>query len=393
MLRVFALALVLLLLAVTGTQTVAQDAWQTVNSKEGEFTVEMPVKPTINKTRSRKEAGGEVKTILVGCVTEGGAYFAYKVNLPTAIVKGTEDAELDAERDSMAKEWKGKVLAERKIRAGDKIGRDFTIRGIPEKGEGTLTIRIREYLSGNAVYIVAVVSLPNRELPEDTGRFLGSLVIGKVRAQGTPGVEPKGVEMPGWGVAIDPDKDCEIKEQMKNLLITVPGTRHDLVGTAGRMNAPRVMREVEGDFVVTVKIVGEFRPGGKSTNPKGIPFNGAGILVWSDTDNFIRLERAAVNRNGKINTYVSFEEFEGGTKGASHSEAMQGGDCWVRMERKGSRIHGSISFDGKTWKDLKPIQTVWPAKLKVGLVSVNSSSLPFSTSFENFELKAQPRRD
>ena len=193
--------------------------------------------------------------------------------------------------------------------------------------------------------------------------------------------------MPGWGVVIDPDKDCEITDQMNKLRITVPGTRHDLVGATGRMNAPRVMREVDGDFVITVKVVGAFRPGGKSTNPKGVPFNGAGIVVWSDADNFIRLERAAVARGAKLSTYVSFEEFEGGTNGASHSQVMKGGDCWVRMERKGSRIHGSISFDGKTWKELRPIQTVWPTNLKIGLIAVNSSSLPFSVTFEEFDLK------
>jgi regulation of enolase protein 1 (concanavalin A-like superfamily) len=383
--RVFGLAL-LVASALASAPASAQVAWQTISSKEGQFTVELPTKPTINQTRSRK-GDGNVKTILLGCKTDAGVYLAYKVVMPTSIVKGTEDAELDAERDGMAKEWKGKVIAERKIKAGDKVGRDFTIQGKPEKGEGTLTIRIREYLSGNSVYLVAVVSAPNRELPEDTGRFLGSLAIGpgKVRAQGTPGVEPKGAEMPGWGLAIDPDKDCEIKEENKNLLMTVPATLHALGD--GINNSPRVVREVEGDFVVTVKVVGEFRPGGKSTSPKSVPFNGAGIFVFSDSDNFIRLERAAVNRGGRISTYVNFEEFEGGTRGASHNEVMKGGDCWVRMERKGSRLQCGISFDGKAWKDLKPIQTVWPAKLKVGLLAVSSSGLPFSVAFEEFELK------
>jgi regulation of enolase protein 1 (concanavalin A-like superfamily) len=384
--RVLVLAWVVALAAMSAPAS-AQVAWETVASKEGQFTVEMPGKPTINQTRTRKEGGGNVKTVLLGCKTVAGVYIAYKIIMPTAIVKGTEDAELDAERDAIAKEWKGKVTGERKIRAGDKVGRDFTIQGKPDKGEGTLTIRVREYLYGNSVLLIAVISAPNRELPDDTGRFLGSLTLGaaKERAQGTPGVEAKGVELPGWGVAIDPDKDCEIKEQNKNLLITVPASLHDL--GQGIKNSPRVMREVEGDFVVTVKVVGEFRPGGKSTSPKNVPYNGAGILVWSDADNFIRLERAAVARGPNLNTYVGFEEFEGGANGASHSEVMKGGDCWVRMERKGSRIHGSISFDGKTWKELKPIQTVWPAKLKVGVLAVSSSGLPFSVTFEEYDLK------
>jgi regulation of enolase protein 1 (concanavalin A-like superfamily) len=392
MVRGFALSLVAVL-AFTQTHARAQVNWETFTSKEGQFTVELPGKPTINQSRVRKGADGNVKTVLVGYKGEAGIYLAYKVILPTKIVKGTEEAELDAERDALAKDWNGKVLAERKIRAGDKIGRDFTVRGKPEKEEGTLTIRVREYLAGNSVFLIGVISAPNRELPDDAGRFLGSLALGeaKVRAQGTPTVEPKGVELPGWGEAIDPDKDCQITDDKGSLRLSVPGTRHDLVGTIGRMNAPRVMREVEGDFVVTVKVAGDFRAGGKSTNPKGVPFNGAGILVWSDVDNFIRLERAAVTRGGKIKTSVSFEEFEGGTNGASHSEAMMGGDCWVRMERKGSRIHGSISFDGKTWKELNPIQTVWPDKLKIGLVAVNSSSLPFSVTFEQFELKGKTK--
>jgi regulation of enolase protein 1 (concanavalin A-like superfamily) len=371
----------------------AQDAWKTVTSKEGLFTVEMPAKPTINQARERKGPDGKVKTILLGCKTEAGVYLTYKVILPTSIVKGTENAELDAERDAMAKEWKGKVIAEKRIRAGDKIGRDFTIRGKPDKGEGTLTIRVREYLDGNSVFLIAVISAPNRELPDDTGRFLGSLALGeaKVRAQGTPGVEQKGVVIPGWGMAFDPLKDCEFTGEKNRLLVNVTGSRHQSPAPQQILNAPRVMHEVDGDFVITVKVVGEFRPGGKSTNPKSVPFNGAGIIVFSDADNFIRVERAAVNRNGKINTYVNFEEFEGGIRGATHNEVMKGGDCWVRMERKGSRLQSGISFNGTTWKNLTPIQTVWPTNLKIGLIAVSSSGLPFSVAFEEFELKGKTK--
>jgi regulation of enolase protein 1 (concanavalin A-like superfamily) len=391
MLRVFALALVVP--ALLQAPVSAQEAWQTVTSKEGQFTVEMPGKPTINQNKIRKGVGGNVKTIMLGCIGDGGAYFALKVVMPTSIVKGTEDAELDAERDGLAKEWNGKVIGERKIRAGDKVGRDFTVRGVPKKELGTVTIRVREYLAGDSVYIVAVMSRPNRELPDDSGRYLGSLALGeaKVRAQGTPAPEPKGVEMPGWGLKIDPDNDCEITDLKKSLRFNVPAKRHDLTPDFSMVNAPRVMREVEGDFVVTVKVVGEFRPGGRSTNPRGVPYNGAGILVWSDPANFIRFERAAVARPGKIHTYVNFGEYDGGTAAANHNEAMMGGDCWMRIERKGSRIHGSVSFDGTTWKELKPIQTVWPATLKVGVTAVSSSGLPFAVTFEEFDLKGKTK--
>jgi regulation of enolase protein 1 (concanavalin A-like superfamily) len=375
-------------LALTWAQASAQDAWETVRSKLGEFTIELPTKPDINQSRVRDGVGGKVRTVLFGCKIDAGTYIAYKVILPTAIVKGTENAELDAERDGLAKEWNGKVIAERQISAGDNVGRDFTVRGKPEKDEGVLTVRVRAYLSDKSVYLMAVVSPPDKELPDDSGRFLGSLVIGTKRAEGSPAPEPKGVPMPPWGEAIDPQKDSEIAGDKDRVNIKILGTRK---GPQAILDTPRVMREVEGDFVITVKVVGEFKAGGESVNPKVVPFNGAGILVWSDPDNYIRLERAAVSRKGKINTYVNFEEFEGGARNASHNEKMEGGDCWVRMERKGSRIHGGISFDGTTWKDLKPIQTVWPAKLKVGVSATSSSNQPFSAAFEEFQFKGKAK--
>lgn len=388
MVRSFAFALVVTL-AGMGQIAWAQDAWETFSSKEGQFTVDLPGKPTINKTRA---ARGRIKTIMLGCKTEAGLYLCYKVILPTKIVKGTEENELDAERNDFAKEFKGKIVAERKIRAGEKIGRDFTVKGKDDDG-ADLNLRVREYLYDNCVFIIAVVSRPRRELPEDAGRFLGSLALGKgkERAQGTPTPDPKGVEIPGWGVAIDPYKDGEFvpEGEGKRLTVKLTGSEHQKPVPKQLLYIPRVVREVEGDFVITVKIVGEFKPGGKSTHPKNLPFNGAGILIWSDPENMIRIERAAVRRGPRISTYVNFEEFEGGSVAASHNEVMKGGDCWVRAERQGSRIQASISFDGKTWKNLKAIQTVYPEKLKIGLATSSSSGIPFTVTFEEFEVKGK----
>lgn len=395
MLRVMALALsVVLVGALAPIQAQPGDNdWQKVDSKEGGFTIEFPGKPTINKSRTLKGVGGDVKFTIIGCGGVGGIYMAYKVEEPTAVVKGTEDTELDAKRDFFAKEFNGKVLAERKIRGQKTVGRDFTIRGVPEPGEGTVTIRMRAYLSGNSVYVVSVMSLPNRELPEDTGRFLGSLMIGGTRAEGTTLPDQNGTNLPGWGLAIDPQKDCEFTPAKDKLTMAIKSSKHQMAAERQNLNSPRVMREVEGDFTVTVKVNGDFRPGGRSTNSKSAPWHGAGIIVWSDADNYIRLERSAVNRNGKIFPYVNFEEFEGGAHGVTNNETMKGGDCWLRMERKGSRIHGSISFDGTTWKDLKPIQIVWPTKLKIGLQATTTSSLlPWTVTFENYELKTKNRK-
>jgi regulation of enolase protein 1 (concanavalin A-like superfamily) len=319
---------------------------------------------------------------------------ALRIAYPTAVVPGAEEQALDSERDWLAKEWKGRVIGEKKVRAEGKIGRDFTIQGKPVGEDGVLTIRVREYLVGKVIFMVLVVSEPDAELPEDAGRFLGSLALGeaKVRASGTVEPEPLGRELKGWGLAIDADKDCEFVPEQKSLSIKVPGTYHDLNPDSGKLNSPRVMRAVEGDFVVTVKVSGDFKPGGKATKTNGLPYNGAGLIIWSDSDNFIRLERGAILRNGKVNTIVAFEEREGGYRGAVHNELFAGGTCYLRLERKDSRIFGAISTDGSKWKQVKPIDTVWPAKLKIGLSAINSNNEPFMVKFEEFDLKTKDNK-
>jgi S1-C subfamily serine protease/regulation of enolase protein 1 (concanavalin A-like superfamily) len=366
-------------------------SWEVVHSKEGQFSVEMPVKPNFSSARTRQGPGGTVRAAMVGCRTTGGSYFAIRVDLPRAVRPGAEDLYLDDERNEMARDFNGKVIREKKVRAEGRPGRDFTIRGRPRGIPGTLTIRVREYLVGRTIFVVGVISTPNRELPDDAGRFLGSLALGdaRARAAGTPEPEPTGRKLAGWGLAIDPDKDCTFSPTARTLGIKVPGTIHDLNPDSRVINAPRVMREVEGDFAVTVKVTGDFRPGGRSTNPRGVPYNGAGLLVWSDSDNFIRLERAAMLRAGRVLTYVAFEEREGGYRGAVHNEVFQAGTCYLRLERKGSRILGAISSDGDRWKQLQPIDTIWPLRLKVGLTAINSSTETFSTTFEEFTLRAK----
>jgi regulation of enolase protein 1 (concanavalin A-like superfamily) len=209
------------------------------------------------------------------------------------------------------------------------------------------------------------------------------------RTSELPAREPTGRKLDGWGLAIDTGKDCEFAPQEKTLAIRVPGSWHDLNPDSGKLNAPRVVREVEGDFLIKVKVEGEFKPGGKSTNPRSVPYNGAGIIIWSDSDNFIRLERGSLLRNKKIGATVAFEEREGGYRGAVHNITSQQGPVYLRLERKGSRIFGAVSFDDSTWRALKPIDTVWPAKLKVGLSAINSSSQPFAVQFTDYSLESK----
>jgi len=365
------------------------NGWITFTSKEGGFTVDLPTNPTVTRSFSHQSPRGVVKIFLVGCESAGAAYLAFRLDVPAAVPRGSEEQLLDAERDFFAEMWKGRVVSEKKVRAQGRPGRDFTVRGRPNRG-GESTIRARLYHAGQSLFAVAVISIANGELPEDAGRFLGSLALGPAmsRASGTPEPEPTGTEIGGWGLAIDPDRDCRFIPGDRSIAFQVPGTLHDLFFDGGPTNSPRVMRDVVGDFVVTVRVVGEFRPTGPSTNPRTTPYNGAGIFLWSDSDNNIRFERYAFLRGNRYATAIAFQEREGGYAGAEHNENFPGGDCYLRLERRGSRILGSVSFDGQAWKPLKPIDTIWPLQLKVGLAAITTSSSPFSVEFEDFDLRS-----
>ena len=99
------------------------------------------------------------------------------------------------------------------------------------------------------------------------------------------------------------------------------------------------------------------------------------------------LERANLLRNGQNRPHVAFIECEGGYGGANHSENVGDGPVWLRMERKGSRILAAISSDGRSWKSLRPIDTLWPERLKVGLSVVSTSSSPFQVQFEEYDFR------
>src|SRR5947209_3435980 len=88
------------------TAVTAQANWETVTSKEGGFSVEMPAKPSLNNSSTRREKGGVTKILQIGCETDAGVYIAQKIEFPTAVVKGAENEQLDAERDAFAAEWR-----------------------------------------------------------------------------------------------------------------------------------------------------------------------------------------------------------------------------------------------------------------------------------------------
>ena len=193
----------------------------------------------------------------------------------------------------------------------------------------------------------------------------------------------------GWGVAVDPDRDCRIGLEGEKLTITVPSKRHDLSIEVGDVNAPRVLQEIKGDFIAQLKISGNVGHTGNRTSEHYLAYHGAGLLLWQDERTYIRLERASVvqdetrtvhyanfglRQNGKL---VDVERT--GIRIADH-------DAYLRLERRGDRVFGSVSSDGVRWQSFDPYFVNLHAELKLGVVAINTSTEPFKAEFDEFEV-------
>ena len=111
-----------------------------------------------------------------------------------------------------------------------------------------------------------------------------------------PGQRP----LDGWGKAVDPEGDCRFENLRGRLIITVPGSKkpHDLSPEMGNTTAPRMVKPVPGDFVIQVRVDGEFEPGDESTQAGRTGYTGAGLVVFADEKNFVRIERATLHAVG-----------------------------------------------------------------------------------------------
>lgn len=69
----------------------------------------------------------------------------------------------------------------------------------------------------------------------------------------------------GWGTPVNPDRDCKIRHLGGGLTIEMPGTEHDYDPIRKRFNAPRLLRDIEGDFEIRVRVSINRRPSSESS--------------------------------------------------------------------------------------------------------------------------------
>jgi regulation of enolase protein 1 (concanavalin A-like superfamily) len=201
-------------------------------------------------------------------------------------------------------------------------------------------------------------------------------------AQGRPN-QPLG----GWGDLTDPKGDCRASLDGGRLTIGVPGTHHNLCAEVGEMEAPRVLRKIDGDFMVQAKVSGNVAHSGKSTSVMGLAYHGAGLVLWLDEKTYLRLERAAVVRpEGEVIHYANFELRRDSEVVSSVGIRIPDQDTYLRLERRGERIYAMVGTDGNHWTSFEPIAVTLPKDLKLGFAAINTSTDPLKAVFSDLEV-------
>lgn len=175
----------------------------------------------------------------------------------------------------------------------------------------------------------------------------------------------------GWAW-IDPlgDSSYSLTTNPGYLRLFTPDGGHDLY-PAANLNAPRLVQSISGDFVVTTKV---------TINPQ-YNYQGAGLLIWGDANNFVRLERTLV---AGIDMWHNIGGVYDGLEIPFSNQTV-----YLRFQRSTNNITGSYSSDGLNWNVVSTVNFSSADTLQVGISLLNQwQDNPISADFDFFELNS-----
>jgi regulation of enolase protein 1 (concanavalin A-like superfamily) len=218
-------------------------------------------------------------------------------------------------------------------------------------------------------------------------RILPAVLISIVLAARSTFAGDKTSSFPGWGTVANPDCDCSFRTGTARLIVSVPGGNHDLDARPEyKVNGPRVLQEIEGDFTVEVRVAGTITADKDMEAPgRNIAFRAGALMVWLDDKNFLRLDRAGMIKDGKPIAFAYFHDYKDGKLVREQGPPLNDDVMQLRIERKGNRFIASAE-QGKVTKKMPVVTWKTPAKLHVGVGAVNVSRQDLHAVFEDLKI-------
>jgi regulation of enolase protein 1 (concanavalin A-like superfamily) len=229
------------------------------------------------------------------------------------------------------------------------------------------------------------------------GAFFGlicfSLAVCPV--SGVPAPSPPIPWSTGWDQPVNPLGDCVFERKGEDLSIFVPGTDHMFNLNDGPLTAPRLLRKVQGDFIVYVRVGGKFSPSGCTG------YHSAGLLL-TDGQLSLKVQRVVVPEcvcrpdNIPIPPLCVDISVKDGYRWKFFSdEPRLGKPCHLRLERHGLRVRVDVSENGKDWTRLTaPFDWLdnlrFRPPLKIGVVAEATAPGQFKPCFDHLHLTRLP---
>jgi hypothetical protein len=189
-----------------------------------------------------------------------------------------------------------------------------------------------------------------------------------------------------WAKPVDPVGACCFDRKRNGLTITIPAKDHILDAAGGGMNAPRLLRTVRGDFVVQVRVAGDFRLSDQGR------LRSAGLcLTWGKK--YVTIHRMAVNPLSSVGHEAGADrlcickEVDPGEgicrmyKGPSSAKPT-----YLRLARHGMTLRFTFSEDGKKWEHLRDLRIELTREVKVGVFAETLGPEVFQPKFDRFKL-------
>ncbi len=202
-----------------------------------------------------------------------------------------------------------------------------------------------------------------------------------------------------WGTFSNPEGDSDVQVDGQRIVIRVPPGHRDLAVETAPVLAPRLLRQVTGDFDADVGVEALPEPG----PPLGQrSFRGAGILLWQDERTYVRLESAtyrvrpsatpyaALQLAGEIR-YALLEARKDGKVAGRYSPAdvrLGEGPVELRLQRRGRTLLGLVRQAGGEWRQVGKLDLDLAPSLEIGLAAVNIARSDLRIGFDGFRVAA-----
>ncbi|HEV3143576.1 MAG TPA: family 16 glycoside hydrolase, partial [Gemmataceae bacterium] len=216
----------------------------------------------------------------------------------------------------------------------------------------------------------------------------------KIEVQELPAAFVHGGTIAGWGKVIDPNRDCKFTGTKNEVAITVPAGHHNLnpAEPFQNLSAPRVLQNVKGDFDVQVQVLPFTLPAPKTATTGINSFVGAGLLVWQDSQNFIRLLRAGNGESWGRRPFAALEIFRDGKPAFTrYVYNMADEPTSLRAVRRGKSWEFFFSNDGENWTEIPcKFDPFFANDLELGIAATNSTTAEHVARLRKFDVKEPP---